>query len=390
MLKVGIVGCGKIADDHAAQIRRIPGAQIVGACDREPLMSQQFADRFSVPNAVTDLGELIRVCHPDVVHITAPPQNHYPLARQCLEQGISVYVEKPFTVTAQEAGALVALAERQGCKLTAGHDLQFSHVARRLRALIRDGYLGGQPVHMESHYCYDLGDARYARALLGDKNHWIRRLPGGLLHNIISHGIARIAEFLATDTPEVRACGFSSSTLQAIGETEMLDELRVIIRDPAGPTAYFTFSSQMRPSLRQFRIFGRRNGLLLDEDQQTLIKLRGVPFKSYAERFLPPIIFAGQYLAGFASNLRRFLARDFHMKAGMKCLIESFYRSIIQDAPPPIPYRELLLTARIMDSVFEQLAVAGTAQAVATPLGRPALAPPEGPTAQHQVQPCTV
>jgi hypothetical protein len=43
------------------------------------------------------------------------------------------------------------------------------------------------------------------------------------------------------------------------------------------------------------------------------------------------------------------------MKAGMKCLIESFYRSISENQPPPIPYREILLTARIMDSIFEQI-----------------------------------
>jgi hypothetical protein len=43
------------------------------------------------------------------------------------------------------------------------------------------------------------------------------------------------------------------------------------------------------------------------------------------------------------------------MKSGMKYLIESFYRSIIEDTPPPIPYREILLTARIMDAIFAQL-----------------------------------
>ena len=69
-----------------------------------------------------------------------------------------------------------------------GHNYQFSHAARRMRALVQSGYLGGAPVHMESYYGYDLGDPSYARALLGDKHHWVRRLPGKLLHNIISHG----------------------------------------------------------------------------------------------------------------------------------------------------------------------------------------------------------
>ncbi len=43
------------------------------------------------------------------------------------------------------------------------------------------------------------------------------------------------------------------------------------------------------------------------------------------------------------------------MDSGMKYLIESFYRSIRQDAPVPIPYREILLTARIMDAIFDQV-----------------------------------
>ncbi|MGH9470554.1 MAG: Gfo/Idh/MocA family oxidoreductase, partial [Terriglobia bacterium] len=49
MLKAAIVGCGKIADDHASQMRRIKGCEIVGACDREPLMARQLAERFGIP-----------------------------------------------------------------------------------------------------------------------------------------------------------------------------------------------------------------------------------------------------------------------------------------------------------------------------------------------------
>ena len=125
----------------------------------------------------------------------------------------------------------------------------------------------------------------YARVLLGDRGHWVRQLPGRLLQNIISHGIARIAEFLTSDTVRVIAYGFASPLLKSLGESEILDELRVIIGDEGGTTAYFTFSSQMRPSLHQFRLFGPKNGLALDQDQETLIKLPGRRFKSYAEKF---------------------------------------------------------------------------------------------------------
>ncbi len=355
MLRVAIVGCGKIADAHAAQIQRIKGAEICGVYDREPLMARQLYERFPVAGYYSDLSELLEKARPDVVHITTPPQSHFGIAKFCLQSGCHVFVEKPFTVYASEACELVELANRAGLKITVGHDAQFSHAARRLRELVRSDFLGGAPVHMESYYCYNLSNMSYAKALLGDRRHWVRGLPGKLLQNTISHGIARIAEFLASESPQVIATGFVSPLLRQIGENEIVDELRVIILEEGRTTAYFTFSSQMRPVLHQFRMYGPKNGLFLDEDQQTLIKLHGNPYKSYLEKFVPPVMFAGQYLSNLEKNLGAFIRNDFHMKSGMKYLIESFYRSITDDAPVPIPYHEILLAARIMDAIFSQL-----------------------------------
>jgi predicted dehydrogenase len=355
MFKVAIVGCGKIADAHAAQIQKIEGCEIVGVCDREPLMAKQLQERFPVKRSFTDVAELVSEAQPDVVHITTPPASHFDIASFCLQHGCHVYVEKPFTLNASEAQQLVDRAAEKGLKLTVGHNDQFTHVARRMRALVESGYLGGIPVHMESYYCYNLGDRSYARALLGDKHHWARRLPGGLLQNIISHGIARIAEFLTSDAPQVFACGFVSPLLKSIGETEIVDELRAIICEGERTTAYFTFSSQMRPPIHQLRIYGPKNGLVLDQDHEILLRLRGNKFKSYADHFIPPLLFAKQHFANLLSNAGLFLSRDFHMESSMKYLIESFYRSIRQGTPLPIPYREILLTARIMDAIFEQV-----------------------------------
>lgn len=355
MLKVAIVGCGKIADSHASQIGRIKGCEIVGVCDREPLMALQLFKRFPIKQHFSSLTELLEQSKPDVVHITTPPQSHFEIAKTCLERGCHVYVEKPFTVFEHEAQKLVSLAAAKGLKITAGHDDQFSHVARRMRSVIQSGFLGGPPVHMESYYGYEMAMSGYAGALLGDKQHWVRKLPGKLLHNIISHGIARIAEFLTGESPRVIAYGYASPLLRSMGETEIVDELRVIISDEDRATAYFTFSSQMRPMLHVFRIYGPKNGLALDQDQETLIKLRGGRYKSYAEKFIPPTAIAAQNLRNLGTNFRTFLRNDFQMKSGMKCLIESFYRSIAEGAPDPIPPREILLTAKIMEDIFGAL-----------------------------------
>jgi predicted dehydrogenase len=354
-LKIAIVGCGKIADVHASQIQNIEGCEIVGVCNRSPLKAKQLYERFRVKRYFNDLEELVDTARPDIVHVTTSADSHFDVAKFCLEHSCHVYVEKPFTLYAEQAQQLIDLANGKGVKLTVGHNNQFSHVARRMRALIQSGYLGGPPVHIESHYSYDLGDLRYAQALLGDKNHWVRRLPGKLLQNVISHGIARIAEFLTSDAPHVIAYGFVSAHLKQVGEKEIVDELRVIISEEERRTAYFTFSSQMKPSIHQLRIFGSKNGLVLDQNHEILIKLRGKKFKSYADIFIPPVLIAKQHFGNLATNVRLFLGRDFHKYSGIKYLIESFYRSVREDAPVPIPYREILLTARIMDSIFEQL-----------------------------------
>jgi len=354
MLKVAIVGCGKIADQHAEEIAHISGCEIVGVCDREELMAKQLQERLGISAHFAEVRELLDRAKPDVVHITSPPQSHYPVAKLCLENGCHVYIEKPFTMDFDEAEALIDLADSKNLKLTVGHNAQFSHAANRMRHLVAEGYLGGPPVHLESYYCYDLGDPGYAKALLGDRHHWIRRLPGGLLQNTISHGISKVAEFLSDEDLHVVAYGFTSPLLRSIGETEICDELRVIIHDRT-TTAYFTFSSQMHPSLHQLRIYGPKNGLILDERQQTVLKLTGASYKSYLEQFLPPWDYAMQYARNSLGNMGKFLKADFHQGYGMKVLIQALYRSITDGTTVPIPYEEILRTSRIMDQIFAQL-----------------------------------
>ncbi|MGZ8906041.1 MAG: Gfo/Idh/MocA family protein [Methylobacter sp.] len=355
MIKVAIIGCGKIADSHVGQIQRIPGSRIVGVCDAEELMAKQLSQRCSAEKYFRSVPDLLAETKPDVVHITTPPNSHFDLAMQCMTAGCHVYVEKPFTVTYDEANALVVHAAKNNLKLTVGHDDQFTPATLRMRKLINTGYLGGKPLHMESHYCYELGSEGYAKALLGDRNHWVRKLPGKLLQNIISHGISRIAEFINSDQPLVIAHGFTSPLLMQMGETDICDELRVIIKDADGVTAYFTFSSQIRPSLHQFRVYGAKNGLILDHDQQTVVKLEGHRRKSYLEKFVSPLALAQEYVSNVKSNGILFARRDFHMKSGMKHLIEEFYNSIATGTPLPIDHREILLTARLMDDIFYQI-----------------------------------
>jgi predicted dehydrogenase len=357
VIKVAIVGCGKIADVHASLIKNVDGCEIISVCDKEELMAKQLAERFGIKKYFTDVDHLIKDKRPDVVHITTQPQSHFDIGKTCLESGCHVYIEKPFTVNAREAEELLGIAVRRDRKVTVGHDMQFTHAARRMRKLIREGYLGGPPVHMESYYCYDLGDASYVKALFSDREHWVRALPGKLLHNLISHGIGKIVEFLDGDNPYVLAHGFTSRLLRGMDEGDVVDELRVIIKDGEDKTAYFTFSTQMRPSIHQFRVYGPRNGLVIDDDHETIIKETGGNYRSYLDKFIPPFNVAMQYLGNLLYSANLFLRNDFHMSSGMRHLIRIFYDSIRVDTPVPISHKEIILTARIMDEIFTQLQV---------------------------------
>src|SRR5206468_8152860 len=121
-MRVAIVGCGKVADQHVQAIHRIADCRLVAVCDRELLMAKQLGERFGVSECFSDLEEMLRATTPDVVHITTPPQSHYSIAKQCLESGSHVYLEKPFTVTAAEAEALIQLALSRNLKITAGNN----------------------------------------------------------------------------------------------------------------------------------------------------------------------------------------------------------------------------------------------------------------------------
>jgi predicted dehydrogenase len=359
MIRVAIVGCGKMADQHASQIRKLSTATLVAACDLEPMMAEQLAERFEIPAWFTDVEEMLASARPDVVHVTTPPESHLSTGRKCIQAGASAYIEKPFTLNTAEAIELIELAVRHGVKVTAGHNGQFTHAMNQMRCLVGEGFLGGRVVHMESLYCYDLGDPAYAKALLGDRDHWARKLPGSLLQNIMSHGVSRIAELMKGDDIVVTAQAFSSPFLQEIGQGDIMDELRLIVRDEYATTAHFTFSSQISPTQHQFRVYGRKRSLVVDDDHQVVLRFDNNEYKSYMRFFVPPVVFALQYIGNLARNLAKFARNDFHLpnEAGLFTLISSFYKSVAEGAPLPISYREIILTSRIMDAAFEQIKI---------------------------------
>ncbi len=352
-LKVAVVGCGQIADGHISEIGKLDNAEVTALCDREPLMAEQAAVRHDIHRHYSDFGELLEKEKPDVVHITTPPHSHLSLAKQAMDAGCHVYVEKPLTPRYEETVALIDYAEQKGKKLTIGHTYYFDPPALELRELMAKGILG-DPVHVESFYGYNLAGP-FGKAIMGDGKHWVHRLPGKLFHNNIDHLLNKVIEFVEDDRPMVIAHGEIRRTTRFgdIRDT-MPDELRVMIQGET-TSAYATFSSHVKPTAHFMRLYGTKNIAHADFVARTLVLEREPTLPSALGRLLPAFGMAKQYRKAGWRNVHRFLRSQFHFFSGMNELISRFYASILEDKAPPIPYRDILRLAWIMEEIFRQL-----------------------------------
>src|SRR5205807_3657914 len=92
-----------------------------------------------------------------------------------------------------------------------------------------------------------------------------------------------------------------------------------------------------------------------DITTRTVVQTPNRSYKSYLTYFIPPLRTAKEYFWNASRNVANFARRRLYQDFGMKELIERFYNSIRKGDPLPIPYREILLTARIMDRIFAQI-----------------------------------
>lgn len=347
-MKVAIVGCGKIADAHVEEVRKIPNAEVIAVCDREPLMAEQLSVRYKIPFAWGDFETMLRESRPDVVHITTPPQSHLALTAQAVAAGCHVFLEKPVALDLAEAEAIVAVAEKAGRLLAVNYWPQFERQAIDLDRLWKSGVLG-DPVHLESFYGYNLA-GEYGTAIKNDPQHWVRRMPGKLYQNVLDHVLNKIVPFLDTDYPGIQVESFSREP-----GSDLPDELRVMIRG-IRVTAYATFSSHARPVGHTLRVYGTRGTAHADWNARTVVLEGKQSFPSALGRLFPTFATAKAYLTQGMKNLGAFRRYRFGYFDGMRVLLEDFYRAIEQGGASPTPAHDILLVASLMEEIFRQAA----------------------------------
>ena len=98
VVRVGLLGCGKMGIQHLKVLATIPNVKVVGVAD--PALAGEDVAGLLPPDALVtkDAASLFETARPDVVHIVTPPATHASLAMAALRAGCHILVEKPFTI----------------------------------------------------------------------------------------------------------------------------------------------------------------------------------------------------------------------------------------------------------------------------------------------------
>ncbi len=123
LIRCAVIGVGYLGRFHAQKIQSLEHAVLVAVCDVDSTVCEAATQEFNVP-AYSDYHKIFG--HVDAVCIAATTSAHYAIAKDCLEQGIHVLIEKPITETVEEAEALIKLAKKHQAKLQVGHLERFN------------------------------------------------------------------------------------------------------------------------------------------------------------------------------------------------------------------------------------------------------------------------
>lgn len=134
-LKIGVVGVGNFGEHHVRVLKEISGVKLVGVVDKDPNRAEYIGKKYRVP-FYTHCADLFNK-KIDAVTIAVPTEDHYSVARQFIERGIDVLLEKPMTRNLEEADELIELADRNGVVLQVGYVERYNPAVEAAMKFIR-------------------------------------------------------------------------------------------------------------------------------------------------------------------------------------------------------------------------------------------------------------
>ncbi len=241
-----MVGAGGLGVHHVRILRDLAGDRFAGFVDENPARAREVAATHGV-RAFSSLDELL--AQVDAVSIVVPTTAHYAVAARALQQGKHIFVEKPFTVTLDEADALIAMSRSAGTVLQVGHVERFNRAVRAAMPYV-DG-----PRFIESDRLAPFNPRGSDVAVVLD---------------LMIHDLDLVHTLVSTRVIDVQAMGMPVLTPQ-------IDIANARLTFANGAVANITASRVSRERLRKLRIFQRSGYLSLDLAAGTgeFFRLRG-------------------------------------------------------------------------------------------------------------------
>lgn len=142
-VRVGVVGAGWWAtQQHIPGLIAYEHCEVVALADPDPVSLARAVETFGIGRTYTDHRALLDAGGVDCIVVAVPNTYHYEIARDSLDAGLGVLVEKPMVLRASEAWDLVERSKARDLPLVVGYTFQFTRMAERARQALRDGEIG--------------------------------------------------------------------------------------------------------------------------------------------------------------------------------------------------------------------------------------------------------
>ena len=144
-IRIGIIGTGGISHSHIKAYLRQPDVEIVAGCDLIPGKAEAAFTELEVPAGAkffTDYKEMLDTVELDAVSVCTYNRTHAECAIAALDKGLDVLLEKPFTVTLEEAVEVMKAEKRNGRFVSVGFQPRFDANMQMIKKIVQSGELG--------------------------------------------------------------------------------------------------------------------------------------------------------------------------------------------------------------------------------------------------------
>lgn len=141
MVRVALVGLGKMGISHQAILNSTSGIELVATCDSTPLVASVMG-RYTKARSYSDYSEMLAKEQLDAVVIATPPKAHVPMVEAAIAKGLAIFCEKPFVLETADGIALAKAAETAGIVNQVGYHYRFVGSFVHVKSLVDAGILG--------------------------------------------------------------------------------------------------------------------------------------------------------------------------------------------------------------------------------------------------------